>query len=58
MINNGTIPHLQRVVIDKYIGSYVDIYNQNKTAVRNDKQQWKRSIQTTEAAIKSENRQS
>jgi hypothetical protein len=42
-INNGTIPHLQWVVIDKCIGSYVDIYNRNKTTVRNDKQRWKQS---------------
>ena len=56
MINNGTIKHLHRVVIDKYIGSYVDRYNRNKTTVRIDKQRWKQSKQTMEA-IKSEIRQ-
>jgi hypothetical protein len=37
-IRSTTIRH-QRVVIDKYIGSYVDRYNRNKMTVRNDKEQ-------------------
>ena len=43
MVNNHTHQQIrsttvcrQRVVIDKYIGSYVDRYNRNKTTVRND----------------------
>ena len=39
----------QRVVNNKYIGSYVDRYNQIKTTVRNEKQWQKRSKQTMEA---------
>ena len=46
MVNNytnqqirSTTIHLQRVVIDKFIDSYVDRYNRKKTTVQNDKQQ-------------------